>query len=79
MTHDELLVLSLLAAFSTFVTAHLALVFGLALRKPWWRALLALPFAPLAPYWGARTGMYVRTVVWVVSALAYLALRPVAF
>jgi hypothetical protein len=79
MTHDELLVLSLLVAFATFVTAHLALVFGLALRKPWWRALLALPFAPLAPYWGVRAGMYVRAVVWVVSALAYLALRPVAF
>ena len=77
MTPDELLLASLLAAFATFVTAHLALVSGLALRKPRWRALLALPLAPLAPYWGARAAMYVRTVLWIASALAYLVLRAV--
>jgi hypothetical protein len=75
MTHDELVVLSLLASFATLLTSHLALVFGLAGRSLWWRAVVALPFVPLAPYWGARAGMHVRTVVWVLSALAYLAIR----
>ena len=78
MIHNELLVLWLLAAFATFVTAHVALVFGLAMRAPRWRALVALPIAPLAPYWGARAGMHVRAVLWVASAVAYIALRVIA-
>ena len=78
MTRDEILVLSLLAAFATLLTMHVALVLGLATRKPRWRALVALPLAPLAPYWGAREGMHTRVVVWVASAIAYLALRVVA-
>ena len=78
MTHDELLVLALLVAVATFVTVHLSLVFGLAFRSPWWRALVALPFAPLAPYWGARAGMHARSILWTVSALAYFVLRVVA-
>jgi hypothetical protein len=76
--YDEILVLLLLAAFATFVTAHVALVYGLARRKPRWRALLALPALPLALYWGARAGMHVRVVAWVASAGAYAALRVLA-
>jgi len=34
MSHDELLVLSLVAAFAALVTAHMALVLGLAARRP---------------------------------------------
>lgn len=75
MTRDELLLISLLAAFATFVTAHLALVFGLAARKPRWRAIPALAIPPLAPYWGARAGMHARVVAWVGSAVAYVVLR----
>ncbi len=78
MTHDELVVLSLILAFAVLVTAHVALVAGLAARAPRWRALVALPVAPLAPYWGARAGMHVRVVAWIASAIAYLALRVVA-
>jgi hypothetical protein len=75
MTRDEVLLLSLVAAFATFVTAHVALVVGLASRPPRWRALLALPFVPLAPYWGARAGMHVRVVLWGASATAYTVFR----
>jgi hypothetical protein len=75
MTRDELLFLSLLLAFAVLVTAHVAIAFGLARRKPRWKAILALAVVPLAPYWGARSGMHVRTVAWVVSALVYVTLR----
>ena len=78
MTRDEFLFLSLLLAFAVLVTAHVAIAFGLALRKPRWKAILALTLVPLAPYWGARGGMHVRTVAWIVSALVYVVLR-VAF
>jgi hypothetical protein len=75
MTRDELLLLSLLAAFATFVTVHLTIVFGLARRAPRWKAIPALAIVPLAPYWGAQAGMWGRAVVWVVSAVAYTLLR----
>jgi hypothetical protein len=78
MTRDEIVLVSLLAAFATLVTAHLALVAGLASRPPRWRAVLALPVAPLAPYWGARAGMHARVVVWIASAIAYAILRAFA-
>ncbi len=65
-------------SFSVLATAHVALVIGLAIRPPRWRALVALPVAPLAPYWGARAGMPVRAVLWGVSAIAYLTLRVIA-
>jgi hypothetical protein len=78
VTPDERIVLALLAAFATFVTAHAALVFGLAARPPRWRAFVALVLVPLAPYWGVRAGMYLRSALWGVGALAYLALRVIA-
>jgi hypothetical protein len=78
MSPDERLVLLLLVAFAVFVTVHVAIVFGLALRPPRWRALVALTVAPLAPYWGARAGMHARVVVWGVSAAAYIVLLLLA-
>ncbi len=75
---QEKLVLALLAAFAVVLTAHVTLVWGLAWRRPRWRALLALPLAPLAPYWGFREGMHVRAAVWTLGAMAYIALRALA-
>lgn len=75
MSHDELLLLGLFAAFATFVTVHLTIVFGLARRAPRWRAIPALAIVPLALYWGIRVGMRGRAVVWVLSAVAYTLLR----
>ena len=77
-SHEEKLVLALLLAFALLLTAHVDLVWGLAWRRPWWRALVALPVAPLAPYWGARAGMHVRAAVWTASAIAYMVLRLMA-
>jgi hypothetical protein len=77
-SHEEKLVLALLLSFAALATAHLALVWGLAWRAPRWRALVALPVAPLAPFWGFRDGMHVRAAVWVVSAIAYIVARVMA-
>jgi hypothetical protein len=76
--YNEKLVLALLAAFATLATAHVALVWGLAWRPPRWRALLALPLAPLAPYWGFREGMRFRSAIWLLSAATYIVLRLLA-
>jgi hypothetical protein len=79
LTHDECVALSLVVAFASLVTAHVAIVAGLAVRAPWWRAPAAAVVFPLAPYWGGRTGMHARSVVWVVSATAYAICRWMAY
>jgi len=78
MTGDEVVVAALVLAFATLVTAHVALVAGLASRRPWWRAPVALIAAPLAPYWGHKERMHARAAVWVAGALAYGILRLIA-
>ncbi|HEY2510246.1 MAG TPA: hypothetical protein VGI39_05300 [Polyangiaceae bacterium] len=53
------------------VAAHVALLTGLALRQPRWRALVALVVPPLAPVWGWSDGMRKRAYAWGVSLAAY--------
>jgi hypothetical protein len=71
MTRDECVVAGVVLAFAFLVTAHVALVIGLAARAPRWRAAVAALFAPLAPFWGLRAGMPVRAAAWMASAAAY--------
>jgi hypothetical protein len=78
MTRDEWLTGAVVIAFATLVTAHVTLLAGLAFRPPRWRALAAALAPPLAPVWGARTGMAGRAGVWVASAVAYGVLRWLA-
>ncbi|MDP9037149.1 MAG: hypothetical protein M3O50_20310 [Myxococcota bacterium] len=73
MKRDGLVLAVLLVAFASLVTAHVALVLGLARRPPRWRALLAFVVAPLAPAWGWREKMRVRGAIWIVAALVYVA------
>lgn len=75
MLQEEVLLLGLVVSFAAFVTTHLALVVGLARRRPAWQALVALAAVPMAPYWGIRAGLLVRSITWLVSAIAYLTLR----
>jgi carbon starvation protein CstA len=75
---DGIVAGSLVFAFAVFVTAHLTLVAGLAMRPRPWRALVALFVIPLAPFWGYRDRMRARAVFWGVSAAAYVVLRCVA-
>ena len=72
MTHDEWVMAVLVVAFATLLTAHVALLFGLAMRPPRWRAVAAAVVAPLAPFWGLRARMPVRSAVWLASGLAYV-------
>ena len=77
MSRDEVVAGALVLAFAVLVTAHVALVVGLAARAPRWRARVALAVPPLAPYWGWGT-LRRRSVLWVASAVVYGVLRVVA-
>jgi len=65
-----LLLAVLIVAFATLVTVHLALAAGLARRNAW-RGLLAFVIVPLAPWWGWRERMRVRSILWAVAAVVY--------
>ncbi len=75
---DEIVVAALVVAFAALVTAHVTLVVGLLLRRPRWRAPVALVVAPLAPYWGYGQGMRRRAVTWIAAAVIYAVLRWMA-
>ncbi len=78
MTRDEWVMAALVLAFASLVTAHVTLVVGLAARPPRWRAAVAALVAPLAPFWGLRAGMPVRSAIWIASAAAYAVARWLA-
>lgn len=69
---------ALLLAFAVCLTSHVAIAYGLALRPPRWRALLALVIPPLAPFFALRERMRVRAVLWIASLLAYVIARRFA-
>ena len=62
---------TLVVAFATVATVHVALAIGLAHRGPLWRALLALVIAPLAPWWGWQARMRIRGALWVAAVAVY--------
>jgi hypothetical protein len=61
----------LVVAFAGWVTAHVAIAFGLARRASVARALACAIVFPLAPYAAVRDGLRVRAIVWVAAAAAY--------
>jgi hypothetical protein len=71
---DTLVMIALVVSFAALVTAHVAVVAGLAVREPRWRALVALAVPPLAPFWAIQSQCFVRSAAWVASAAAYAAL-----
>ena len=75
---DALLVGGLILAFATMTTIHVAIVLGLAVRDPRWRAIVALFVPPLAPYWALRSGMIKRGIVWIGSVVLYSSLLGVS-
>jgi hypothetical protein len=60
----------LACALAVHVGAHVALLVGLARRRPWWRALAALVVPPLAPIWGWNE-MPRRAHAWAIAFAAY--------
>ena len=75
---DTVVVITLVLAFALFITAHIAIAFGLAFRAPKWRAPAAFFVAPLAPYWAWREHMRVRFGVWVAALVLYIVASIVA-
>jgi hypothetical protein len=78
MTRDAVALALLVLAFATLVTAHVTLAAGLAARAPRWHAPVAFVLPPLAPWWGWRTRMRARAVLWLAAAAAYGALLAFA-
>jgi hypothetical protein len=74
MTRDAVALALLVLAFATLLTVHLMLAAGLAARAPRWRGAVALVLPPLAPWWGWRTHLRARTILWLVAAAIYIAL-----
>jgi hypothetical protein len=70
---DAIVVGTLVLAFALFLTAHVAITYGLVFRPPRWRAIAALVVAPLAPYWAWREHMRIRAGVWTGALLLYAA------
>ncbi|MBN1612133.1 MAG: hypothetical protein JW940_36210 [Polyangiaceae bacterium] len=66
-----LVMILLVASFALVATAHVALVLGLAVRAGVWRALAALVAVPLAPLWGQKYGLFVRTWIWLGALVLY--------
>jgi hypothetical protein len=60
----------LAVALAVHVTAHVALLVGLARRRPRWRVLVALVVPPLAPVWGWAQ-MPKRARAWAIAFAAY--------
>jgi hypothetical protein len=77
-TRDVVVVALVLVAFAALVTAHVSIAVGLATRPPRWRALVAFVVAPLAPYYGFRARMPIRSAAWIGTLLVYVVARIVA-
>lgn len=65
-----LVMILLVAAFALLGTAHVALVLGLV-GPGGWRALVALVVFPLAPVWGMKHGLFVRSWIWLGALVLY--------
>lgn len=59
------------SALAVFLAAHVALVAGLARKRAWGRAAVALVVPPLAPWWGYREGLRTATIAWCAALALY--------
>ena len=75
---DMIVVGTLVLAFALFITAHVAITYGLVFRRPRWRAPLAFFVAPLAPYWAWREHMRIRAGIWAAALVLYVVATIVA-
>jgi hypothetical protein len=75
---DSLALATLILAFATLVTVHVAIAGRLALRSPRWRGLVALVVPPLAPIYGYREGWRKTSALWLVAVFVYVVALLVA-
>jgi hypothetical protein len=59
------------AALLAMAGAHGAILVRLAMRRPRYRALVALAVPPLAPYWAWRQGTRTLVYVWGAALALY--------
>jgi hypothetical protein len=64
---DFVRLLLLSGGFGLLVCAHVALLFGLTLK----RALIVLLLPPLAPYFGLTSGKRAWSITWLVALVLY--------
>jgi hypothetical protein len=69
---DHVVLVLLVVSFASLVTVHVALAFGLAMRRPRWRGAVAFLLPPLAPYWGMLERMRVRSLLWLIALASYV-------
>jgi hypothetical protein len=70
---DVVVLVTLVLAFATLVTAHVAIAARLVLtRRPRYRGVLALLVPPLAPIWGMREGLRRNAAIWIAALLVYV-------
>ena len=79
MRSDLAITIALSAVAALWFTFHVALAVGLIRRHPRWLGLLAFVVAPLAPVFGFGARLRIRSVAWVVLAIAYAVLRARAY
>lgn len=72
MVRDIAVLGSLVGAFATLLTIHIALAFAMARRGHRSRALAALIVVPIAPYLGWREGLRGASTLWMVAAITYI-------
>jgi hypothetical protein len=63
--------IALAVVLAAWSGAHVWLVAGLARRRAWGRAAVALVVPPLAPWWGWGAGLRVPTYAWGVALALY--------
>lgn len=75
---DTVVVALLIIAFALALTMHVVIAFGLAQRRPRWRAAVALVVPPFAPYWAWQEQMRARAGLWIAAAVVYIVMLLLA-
>jgi hypothetical protein len=75
---DIIVVALLVVAFAWVVTMHVSIAFGLARRRPRWRALVAFVLVIPGLVWAWREHMRTRVWLWIGGLIVYLVMLVIA-
>ena len=71
ISRDLALTLALSVALAAWVTDHVALSVALMRRRPAWKGVASLVVVPLAPLFGFRARIFMRSALWIALAATY--------